>query len=74
VYSYGGISTTYKNAKKELHEQIKNIIGNSEYNILVKRNRNNINILKILRKLIKYLLPYGIYKLYLYLKCFLGKE
>jgi len=79
VYAYGGISITYKNAKKELHEQVKNIMGDSEFNILIKRINKNIRLWEISKKIIKkiiiyYLLPYGFYKLYLSLKNTLSKK
>jgi glycosyltransferase involved in cell wall biosynthesis len=76
VYILGGISATYKKARQEFDEQIKNIIGVSEFNMLVKRNKyilkpSIILTPKILMyKIIKYLLPYGFYKLYLFIKTY----
>jgi glycosyltransferase involved in cell wall biosynthesis len=62
VFSVGGISGSYQFMLKELHEQARNILGDSEFNILL--NRNTLHEKKrkknILIKIIKYLLPYGI--------------
>jgi len=69
VYILGGISATYKKARQEFDEQIKNVIGVSEFNKLVKRNKSVWKPPKLLvHKLIKYLLPYGFYRLYLVIK------
>jgi glycosyltransferase involved in cell wall biosynthesis len=65
IYSLGGFSTTYEFTLHDLHEGIKKIIGDSEYNILVKRyaiqeqKYKQIHIINYMKKIIKYLLPYG---------------
>lgn len=73
VYIFGdGVSATDKNARKELEEEIRNIIGNTDFNLLVRRYKEKINIYiktkRIIFKILKYLLPYGIYKIYLLFK------
>jgi glycosyltransferase involved in cell wall biosynthesis len=58
VYTLGGISSVYKFDKRELHKEMKIIMGDTKFNILVMRI-----ILKYIRdvtiKIIKCLLPYG---------------
>jgi len=70
VCELGGISQTYKKARQELDAQIKNIIGDSEFYKLIKRNKKNIweTSKMLIYKIIIYLLPYGIYRLYLFIK------
>jgi glycosyltransferase involved in cell wall biosynthesis len=60
IYNIGGISTEYKFAQHELHDQIKKIMGDSEYKILKKLcDDKNINkFLKFIKIFAKYLLPY----------------
>jgi glycosyltransferase involved in cell wall biosynthesis len=60
VYSLGGISSFYKYDQQELHKEMKAIMGNARYNICVM-----CSMLKfVIRKIIKYLLPYGIVRLF----------
>jgi glycosyltransferase involved in cell wall biosynthesis len=56
VYNVGGMSSVYKYAQEELHGQIKNIMGFSNFFFFNMR----IKFKKIIIKNIKYLLPYGI--------------
>jgi len=56
VYSLGGISSVYKYARKELHEQMKEIMGHSKFNVLKLRCLLKKNIV---RTFLKYILPYG---------------
>jgi glycosyltransferase involved in cell wall biosynthesis len=67
MYATGGISKLYKTASKELHEQMKKIMGHGAFTALVRRNKVN-NIEKLLKKIIKCFLPYGLLKLYGLLK------
>jgi glycosyltransferase involved in cell wall biosynthesis len=57
VYQGGGISSTYKFARKELHGYMKEIMGTSKFTILKIRCLCKKNII---RRFIKYLLPYGL--------------
>jgi glycosyltransferase involved in cell wall biosynthesis len=60
ICSPGGISTVYKYAQQEFHDEIKKIIGESEFDILVKRCKTQKPKRNYLKKLIKFLLPYGL--------------
>ncbi|MDR2942306.1 MAG: glycosyltransferase [Treponema sp.] len=64
VYSIGGVSLTYKPARRELNEAIMNIMGRADYDILVKRNTNMPYIFIYLKKILKNLLPYGFIQFY----------
>jgi len=72
VYILNGISSNDNNARKELNEEIKYILGDSEFNFLVNRHKEKVSIWKatkiIIFKVIKYLLPYGIYKIFFLIK------
>jgi len=57
VYSLGGISSVYKYAKKELHGQMKEIMGYSKFTILKLRCLLKKNVIKTF---LKYILPYGL--------------
>jgi glycosyltransferase involved in cell wall biosynthesis len=59
IYSVGGISSVYKFDRQELHNEMKIIMGNSKYTVCVMRS----TIKFVIKKIIKYILPYGIAKL-----------
>jgi glycosyltransferase involved in cell wall biosynthesis len=59
IYFLGGISDGYKFAQQELHEEMKKIMGNSEFDILVMRHKQQKNKVNVIRKILKYSLPYG---------------
>jgi len=77
VYTLGGISTNYENNRKELDKEIKDIIGDLEFEKLVDRytvkkieKKESLleKTIKLIIKIIKYIMPYGLYKLYLLIK------
>ena len=57
VYNIGGISSVYKYARKELHGQIKNVMGPLKFFLLTMRIKCSNNIII---NIIKYFIPYGI--------------
>jgi glycosyltransferase involved in cell wall biosynthesis len=68
VYSIGGISLIYRPGRRELEKAILNIMGRPDYNIIVKRNTNMPYVFIYLKRIIKYLLPYGFMLSYEYKK------
>jgi glycosyltransferase involved in cell wall biosynthesis len=61
VYGVGGISSVYKYAQKELHQEMKMIMGDTEFNILAKRNKPKY-ILSVIKNFVNRLLPSGMVK------------
>jgi glycosyltransferase involved in cell wall biosynthesis len=62
IYNLGGISSAYKLAKQELHEEMKKILDDTEFNIIKKRctTKSIDKIKKSIKNIIKFLLPYGL--------------